>query len=145
MIRSEDLGSGAVEVILLCPWTLPLRDGLVAIEPHVVVDQIAIPVDLVVLIHVTVVALASLENDGLRSFLLGEVEIVERDDRRRARITTERRVLIFDCGKVLIFIPEQEFPHSSSSSEAIESYVDTNVTNVLVEVSIDGLLGQLLD
>lgn len=104
-----------------------------------------IPVDLVVLVDITVVTLAGLEDNGLGGFFFGEVEIVECDDRRSTGITTKRRVLILNGSEVLILITEQELPHSSGGCEPVQSNVDANVANVLVEVSIYGLFSELLD
>ena len=80
LVGREDLGCGAVEVVLLCPRALPLRKRLVAVEARVVVYQVSVSVDLVVLVHVAVVSLAGLEDNRHRSFLFGEIEVVEGDD-----------------------------------------------------------------
>lgn len=97
------------------------------------------------MVDIAVVSLTGLEDYRLRSFLLGEVEVVERDDRRSTGIPTKRRVLILDGSEVLILITKQELPDSSGGGEAIESNIDANIPNVLVEVGIDGLFSELLD
>ena len=49
--------------------------------------------------------------------------------------------MVLNGGEVLVLISEQKFPHSAGSGEPVESNVDADVANVLVEVSIEGLLG----
>lgn len=97
------------------------------------------------MVDIAVVGLAGLEDYGLGGFLLGEVEVVEGDDRRSTGIAAEGRVLILNGGEVFVLVSEEELPDCSGGSESVESDVDANVADVLVEVGIDGVFGQLLD
>jgi hypothetical protein len=80
LVRSKYFGGSTVEIVLFSPRRFPPSNCLVACEPSIVIDKISVAVDLVVLVDVSVIVFASLEDDGLEFVGFGEVEVVEGND-----------------------------------------------------------------
>jgi hypothetical protein len=73
LVGSEYFGSCAVEVVFLRPRRSPFPLGLVSIEESVVVDEVAVAVDLVVLVDLCEVLLPCFKHEDLIGFGLGHV------------------------------------------------------------------------
>lgn len=145
LVGSEYFGSGSIEIVILLPRCLPLPSSLIAVEPGVVVYQIPISVDLVVLINIPVICLASFEDNGLRCFFLCEIEVVEVDNGGSAGVSSEGRIAGLDIGQKFILIAEQELSYCSGSGKTVKSDVDADIADILIKIGIDRTIPQLLD